>query len=68
MKNLKIAFWGTPALTIPILASLKEAGLTPKLIITTPDKPKGRKLVLTPPPSKTVGRRERYSLPSTAEN
>lgn len=49
---IKIAFFGTPELTVTLLESLKERDLSPALIVTTPDKPKGRRLVLTPPPAK----------------
>lgn len=45
----KILFWGTPQLTWTLLDALKEAGLTPTIIGSVPDKPQGRKLVLTPP-------------------
>ncbi|MEK7066746.1 MAG: methionyl-tRNA formyltransferase, partial [Patescibacteria group bacterium] len=41
-----------PDFSVKILNSLKEANLTPDLIITNPDEPKGRKLILTPPPIK----------------
>lgn len=51
-ENLNFAFYGTPALTIPLLESLKKNNLLPTLIITSPDKPQGRKLILTPPPLK----------------
>ena len=47
-----IAFFGTPAVAVYVLDALKEGGYTPDLIITAPDKPAGRKLVLTPPPAK----------------
>lgn len=50
---IKLAFFGTPELTTGLLNSLKENDLLPALIVTTPDKPKGRKLVLTPSPAKT---------------
>jgi len=52
-KNMiKIAFFGTPELTTVILDSLKKQGLTPSLIVTAPDMPVGRGLVITPPPAK----------------
>ena len=59
--NIKsnIVFFGTSEFAINILEQLKAfRGLTsenlllPDLIITTPDKPAGRKLKLTPPPIK----------------
>ena len=45
-----IAFWGTPELTIHYLNALEQAGLKPALIITNPDRPKGRgqEIALTP--------------------
>lgn len=48
-KNLKIVFFGTPHFAAVILDRLKESGIEMTLIITAPDKPKGRKLVMTPP-------------------
>lgn len=51
-QKISYAFFGTPALTTILLDVLKESDLVPSLIITTPDKPQGRKLVLTPPPTK----------------
>jgi methionyl-tRNA formyltransferase len=53
IKNkTKIAFFGTPDISVIILKELKKAGLTPELVVTMPDKPVGRKLVLTSPPVK----------------
>ncbi len=49
----RIAFWGTPDLTIPILSTLTEEGYKPVLIITGEDKPVGRKQILTSPAPKT---------------
>ena len=48
----RIAFFGTPDLTIPVLDALEAANLTPQSIVTAPDRPVGRKQVLTPPASK----------------
>ncbi|PIR57817.1 MAG: methionyl-tRNA formyltransferase [Parcubacteria group bacterium CG10_big_fil_rev_8_21_14_0_10_38_31] len=58
-NKLKIAFLGTPEFAIKILEEMKKGGLTPSLIITTPDKPKGRKLALTPPPVKMWADKEK---------
>lgn len=51
MKNnkLKIAFFGASQGSVIALEELKNKGIIPNLVVTTPDKPKGRKLVLTPP-------------------
>lgn len=52
-ENLKnsthFVFFGTSTFSVYVLDELKKNGLLPKLIITTEDKPKGRKLILTPP-------------------
>jgi len=50
--DLKFAFWGTPEVGSKTLEILKNSGYIPKIIITSPDKPQGRKLVVTPPPVK----------------
>lgn len=52
VNDTSYIFFGTSIFSVYVLEELHTAGLTPKLIITTPDKPKGRKLVLTPPPVK----------------
>ncbi len=51
-ENIKLAFWGTPELTITILEKLESEGFTPAVIITGPDRPAGRGLVMTPPAPK----------------
>ena len=51
-KELKLVFFGGSALSVYVLDELKLHGILPTLIITTPDKPKGRKLVMTPTPVK----------------
>lgn len=50
--DFKFAFWGTPEVGSKTLEILKNSGYIPKIIITSPDKPQGRKLVITPPPVK----------------
>jgi methionyl-tRNA formyltransferase len=52
IANARIAFFGTPQQAVYVLEELQEAGIEPMLIVTAPDKPAGRKLVLTPPPVK----------------
>jgi len=51
-KELKFAFWGTPDVASETLEILKAAGYVPSVIITAPDKPKGRGLEMTPSPVK----------------
>ncbi len=50
--NTNFAFFGTSTFSVTVLETLKEKGLIPSLMITVEDKPKGRKLVLTPPKTK----------------
>jgi methionyl-tRNA formyltransferase len=52
MNNTRFAFFGSSSFSVIILDELKKAGFIPAIIITTPDKPKGRKLILTPTPVK----------------
>lgn len=51
-KNLNFVFFGTPDVASNTLEILKENGLTPSLIVTSIDKPQGRKMTLTPSPTK----------------
>lgn len=48
----KLVFMGTPAFSVPILDGLVAAGYEVLAVVTQPDRPVGRKRVLTPPPVK----------------
>jgi methionyl-tRNA formyltransferase len=48
----KFVFFGTPNFAVLILDQLEAGGFLPDKIIASPDKPKGRHLVMTPPPTK----------------
>src|SRR5690625_5257410 len=50
----KIIFMGTPTFAVPILESLIESGYDIVKVVTQPDRPKGRKRILTPSPVKEV--------------
>ena len=52
MKKLDFVYFGTPEFSVIVLDELKKAGYTPSLIITAPNRPVGRKHVLTAPPVK----------------
>jgi len=52
MNNLNFVFFGTPDVASKTLEILRENGYLPSLIITSPDKPQGRKMILTPSPVK----------------
>jgi methionyl-tRNA formyltransferase len=51
--KLKFIFFGTPEISSSTLTILKQYGYLPSLIVTSPDKPKGRKMVISPSPTKT---------------
>ncbi|MCW1926889.1 methionyl-tRNA formyltransferase [Bhargavaea beijingensis] len=48
----RIVFMGTPDFSVPILRMLHEEGYDLLAAVTQPDRPVGRKRVLTPPPVK----------------
>ncbi|MBT2216892.1 methionyl-tRNA formyltransferase [Virgibacillus dakarensis] len=48
----RIVFMGTPDFSVPILENLVKAGYEVVLVVTQPDRPKGRKKILTAPPVK----------------
>lgn len=52
MPNARIVFMGTPEFAVPCLEALLNAGYDVPLVVTQPDKPVGRKKILTPPPVK----------------
>jgi methionyl-tRNA formyltransferase len=58
-NNITFAFFGGSKFSVYVLDELKKNGLVPKLIVTTEDKPKGRKLVLTPPEAKVWAEQEK---------
>ena len=49
-KNLKLVFAGTPEIAGTVLAKILDAGYKPALVLTQPDRPKGRgqKLAMSP--------------------
>lgn len=48
----RIIFMGTPDFSVPILRNLVKEGYDIVGVVTQPDRPKGRKKTLTPPPVK----------------
>jgi methionyl-tRNA formyltransferase len=48
----KIVFMGTPAFSVPVLEGLIEAGYEIQAVVTQPNRPVGRKRILTAPPVK----------------
>jgi len=61
--SLNLVFCGTPHFAIPTLEKLVEAGFRVHLVVTQPDRPKGRGLELVPSPVKESALK--LSLPIT---
>ena len=57
----KLVFMGTPQFSVPILEGLIEAGYEVQAVVTQPDRPVGRKKVITPTPVKEAALR--FNLP-----
>lgn len=51
-KEIHFVYFGGEPIGVPVLIGLQAAGLSPSLIIASPDRPVGRKQVMTPPPVK----------------
>jgi methionyl-tRNA formyltransferase len=48
----RFVFFGSSRLSVIVLDELENLGFMPSVVVTTPDKPKGRKLAITPNPVK----------------
>ena len=51
---MRVGFAGTPAFAAAVLGSLQDAGFAVALVLTQPDRPRGRGLNLVPSPVKRV--------------
>lgn len=58
---MNLIFFGTPEFAVPTLDAIVAAGHTISLVVTQPDRPKGRKQELSPSPVKAAALR--HSLP-----
>ncbi len=67
---MRIVFMGTPDFAVPCLDALIKDGNEVVGVFTQPDKPKGRKAVLTPPPVKERALQDGIEVyqPSTLKN
>ncbi|UFU00980.1 methionyl-tRNA formyltransferase [Radiobacillus kanasensis] len=50
----RVVFMGTPDFAVPVLHQLAKEDVEVVLVVTQPDRPKGRKKILTPPPVKVA--------------
>ena len=57
----RIVFMGTPDFSAPILRSLVASSYNIVLVVSQPDRPKGRKRIMTPPPVKVEA--EAHGIP-----
>src|SRR5262245_27860804 len=57
---MKLIFMGTPEFAVPSLKKLIEAGHEIRAVFTQPDKPVGRRQIVTPPPVKLAA--EEHSI------
>ncbi len=51
---MNYAYFGTPEFSAIILRELIDRGIPPRVLICNPDRPTGRKKIITPPPTKRV--------------
>lgn len=51
MSSVSFAFFGTPELAVTVLETLGTHGYEPGIVISSPDRPKGRGLSMTSPPA-----------------
>ena len=68
--TLNLVFCGTPAFAVPTLQKLADAGFKIHLVVTQPDKPRGRGLELAPSPVKQRATQLRILVeqPTTIKN
>ncbi|MCP6726663.1 MAG: methionyl-tRNA formyltransferase [Patescibacteria group bacterium] len=59
---MKFIFFGTPEFSVIVLKQLLKQGLKPSLVVTTEDKPVGRKQKLTAPPLKLFAKKNSIPL------
>ncbi len=59
--DCKFIFFGTPHFSEIVLDRLIAAGFVPSLVVTNPDRPVGRKGVITPPPVKVLA--QKHGIP-----
>jgi hypothetical protein len=51
---MKFVYFGTPDFSARLLERLMRAGMVPAAVVTNPDRPVGRKKIVTAPPVKRL--------------
>ncbi len=62
LKNPRIIFFGTPEFSAITLEGLIKGGYKPILVVCAPDKPVGRKKIITPPPAKKIAEKNKIKV------
>ena len=60
-QKIRVGFFGTPDYAVMTLDALHQAGFEIAFVVTMPDRPRGRKMLLTPPPAKVWA--EQHKIP-----
>lgn len=60
-NKIKIGFFGTPEYAVTTLDILHKAGFEISFVVTMPDRPQGRKMIMTAPPAKVWA--ENHNVP-----
>lgn len=61
-NNINFAFWGTPEVASITLQRLLDAGYIPTVVITNPDRPSGRGLIMTASPVKILAEKHNIEV------
>lgn len=59
---MKYMFFGTPEFAAIVLEKLITAGLPPAAVVCNPDRPVGRKKIITPPPVKLLAQKHNITV------
>lgn len=59
---MNVVFMGTPDFAVPSLKALIENGFSVSAVVTQPDRPVGRKRIITPPPVKPLALRHHIEV------
>ncbi len=62
-RAMKFVFFGTPRFAAIVVGRLIQNGFPPVAVVTNPDRPAGRKKVITPPPVKVVSQKLNPRIP-----
>ncbi|MBI4033927.1 MAG: methionyl-tRNA formyltransferase [Candidatus Brennerbacteria bacterium] len=61
-RKSKFVFFGSPEFATIVLEKLIGAGFIPAVVVCNPDRPVGRKKIITPPPTKILARKNNVKI------